>query len=73
MRKRVLILRSLIWGLGLIALGCTSENLNGPFNVEVIRPVAGQKCQYVIKSAPLVTLSLPTDHDRCLGRRGLFE
>lgn len=57
MRKRVLMLQRLIWCLGLVALGCTSENLSGPFNVEVIRPVAGQKCQYVIQASPIVTLS----------------
>jgi hypothetical protein len=43
--------------LGLVVVACTSENLTGPVNVEVIRPVAGRKCQYVVQAAPITTLT----------------
>ncbi len=57
MRIRGLMLRRLIWSLGFFTLGCSTDILSGPVSVEVIRPVAGQKCQYVVAPATLVTLS----------------
>lgn len=56
MLMRMLKLQNLVWSVGLLALGCSSDLITGPVSMEVIRPVAGRKCQYVVEPAPFTTL-----------------
>ncbi len=42
---------------GISLTACSSDFLSGPVNVEVIHPVAGRKCEYVVSAMPIVTLS----------------